>query len=372
MTKINTRSPYFIYYTDTNLTSAKLDLYIYTGEQTTDRGSIIYTLDNLAISDAVTFEISELVKDYIEHNFDGTYATEVVWVDYQITPYISEVAQTPEAIVALVAFDGYGYFEDGAQNQSKDLNDSKLLQSNRIIYKLSDTSTRIAVDANSTYDVGFYSDGELVKSQSISLDDSSISRIVYIQDYFQNGIDNFEQRVINDGGIFESSLCLEKAFREYELTGVDTISIDGEICKIITIEECKYKPYKLTFVNKFGALQDLYFFKKSELSITTNKKEYNSNIVSQGDYSISSHRNKILNKNGNESLKLSSGFYSEEYNEIFRQFLLSENVWIEIDNKTLPINIKSSSLTFKTSLNDKLIEYSIEVDYAFDKINNIR
>ena len=57
---------------------------------------------------------------------------------------------------------------------------------------------------------------------------------------------------------------------------------------------------------------------------------------------------------------------------MFRQLLLSDKVWIEINSQTLPVNIASSSLQFKTQLNDKLINYTIDVDYAFDKINNIR
>jgi len=51
---------------------------------------------------------------------------------------------------------------------------------------------------------------------------------------------------------------------------------------------------------------------------------------------------------------------------------LSEDCWIEIENKTLPINVASSSLNYKTHLNDKLINYTIQIDFAFDTINNIR
>jgi len=32
----------------------------------------------------------------------------------------------------------------------------------------------------------------------------------------------------------------------------------------------------------------------------------------------------------------------------------------------------SSSLAFKTKLDDKLINYKIELEFAFDKINNVR
>ena len=51
---------------------------------------------------------------------------------------------------------------------------------------------------------------------------------------------------------------------------------------------------------------------------------------------------------------------------------LSEDNWIEINNKTLPINVSGSSLAFKTQLNDKLINYTVEIEFAYDTINNIR
>jgi hypothetical protein len=51
---------------------------------------------------------------------------------------------------------------------------------------------------------------------------------------------------------------------------------------------------------------------------------------------------------------------------------LSEDCWIEVNNKTLPVNITSSELAYKTNLNDKLINYTINIEYAFDTINNIR
>jgi hypothetical protein len=56
--------------------------------------------------------------------------------------------------------------------------------------------------------------------------------------------------------------------------------------------------------------------------------------------------------------------------------MLSEKVWVTnvIDSveQVLPINVKTSDITYKTSLNDKLVEYTIEFDKSFDTINNIR
>jgi hypothetical protein len=51
--------------------------------------------------------------------------------------------------------------------------------------------------------------------------------------------------------------------------------------------------------------------------------------------------------------------------------MLAEQVWVDDLSNVLPINLKSNSLQFKKSVNDKLITYTVQFDYAFDKINNI-
>ena len=75
--------------------------------------------------------------------------------------------------------------------------------------------------------------------------------------------------------------------------------------------------------------------------------------------------------NGKESLTVNTGYYPEAYNEVVRQKMLAEQVWVDDITKVLPINLKSNSLQFKKSVNDKLISYTLSFDYAYDKINNI-
>ena len=47
---------------------------------------------------------------------------------------------------------------------------------------------------------------------------------------------------------------------------------------------------------------------------------------------------------------------------------MSEQVWLEkTEGDTLPVVVKTSSLIRKTSVNDKIVQYSVDFDYAFDK-----
>ena len=131
MSKINIRSPYFLTYNDANITSAVMDLYIYTGASVTTMDEVMYSIETDAYKGVVSFEISQLIADYIDVAFDGDFSSNVVWVNYQVTKTITGVfPSTPETPVTLPVFDGMGYFEDGANPQLSD----RVLQSNKTIY----------------------------------------------------------------------------------------------------------------------------------------------------------------------------------------------------------------------------------------------
>ena len=53
--------------------------------------------------------------------------------------------------------------------------------------------------------------------------------------------------------------------------------------------------------------------------------------------------------------------------------MVSEYVWmVDSDNIIYPVNLKESSFTKKTGLNDKLINYTMSFDKSFSIVNNIR
>ena len=134
--------------------------------------------------------------------------------------------------------------------------------------------------------------------------------------------------------------------------------------------ESKYTPYRISFINKKGVIEDVWFFKNSKLSLETKEEGYRANLGTS--YATNQHQYKTLYKEGKESLTINSGFYPEAHNEVFKQLLLSEKVWINYKGQTLPCKIKDSSMSFKTQVQDKLINYTMNIEFAFDKINNVR
>lgn len=153
----------------------------------------------------------------------------------------------------------------------------------------------------------------------------------------------------------------------------------------ITIErlECsKYTPIKVLFLNKWGAIQELWFQTKLVDTLNTKQEEYKRSVVTFATNNTATldtkqHSIKTLNKQGKGNIKLSSGYYPEFTNEWFEELLLSEYVWVRRQNYaraeiTIPVKVITSSFTRKTQLNDRLIEYTIDFQEAFDYINNIR
>lgn len=275
-------------------------------------GNLRYTLTkDVDSSYGVLFEISELARDYIDIAFSGTYISQVVSITGNIKFYNSSDVQVGSTVaISHKGFDGYGEFMEGA---SPTITSGSLLQSNTIVYMPENTAGRIA--------------------------EESAGAINY---------DTFGATSTN------------------VVTG-------GQQITIVRVCEPKYTPIKMTFVNGFGALQDMWFFKKSVENLNVTKENYKRSLVSStGTYDINTHTKRTLNTKATTSLSLNTGFVSENLNSAFKEMLLSEQVWATIGSDVIPVDITTNQLTYKTSVNDRLINYTINIEYAFNVINDLR
>ncbi len=339
MAIINVRSPKYVSIDDSALSYAILKLFIWTGSSSSQPSTETYNIRKSG-TEEVYFEISELIRDYLDTTFDGNYNGQAVWVSTSLFAYDSDNNEVSDDGESFIAFDGYNYFEESANVSNP------IMITNRNLSVLKDNTFKIPIYTITSPTVRYYVNGQLVSTVTYLSSNQSDEQIEYIS------ILNNDKITVTDS------------------SGIKTINIE-------ILEECKYEPKKVTFVNKYGALQDMIFFKKSVESMNVTKESYKSNILdSNMAYNSSNHVYRDFNLVGKESVTLSSGFLSEEYNEVFKQMMLSEKVWVTniVDSiaQVLPINVKTSDITYKTSLNDKLVQYTIEFDNSFDAINNIR
>ena len=95
--------------------------------------------------------------------------------------------------------------------------------------------------------------------------------------------------------------------------------------------------------------------------------------ITFNSYSTTAHAKKVHNANGTESITLNTGFVDERTNVYFEELMVSEYIWLTDDQNVIyPVCITDSNFTRKTGLNDKLINYTMNFEKAFDFVNNIR
>ena len=160
-----------------------------------------------------------------------------------------------------------------------------------------------------------------------------------------------------------------------------SVTAEGVVCNIKRIDCTKYgEGNRIIYINKYGAQQDLWFFLKETRNLSRTNEGYKSNTINYpsggATYSVQDAPNKVFNTQAKQTHTFSSGYYPEFANEQFEELLLSEFIWWSTFKKgsgiVIPLKVKTSSMAFKTSVNDRLIEYTIEFEEAFDYINNIR
>lgn len=329
--KANVRSPR--YYEMAGTGSKTLNLKIWDGDIISPPPSNTYTLTKDAVGGQAVFEISELVRDYIDQTFDGNYSCASVWVKINSDD-------------AIPAFDGYGHYDEGANPSLS----PRALISNTTIWVPPTEGVRIPVYTSAATapvsSVKYYSGGSLVESDSIAPSGFSNAQIAYPS----------TAQTVDEVRVYYSSD-----------TAYDSFSVRYMDCY-------KYDTYKITFVNKFGALQDLYFMGKSTESIAVQKDSYKSNVldIANQTYSATNHQFRDFDVKGRQTMILNTGNVSQDYNEPIKQLLLSEKAWMTVGSDVIPINVATNSLTMQTSVNDKVVNYTIEVNFAHDTIQNVR
>jgi hypothetical protein len=325
MARVALRSPYYRY-----LTAGTNTAYVLC--TITIDGNLEYTLrKNAAGGDVVTFEIAELCRDFLSITFDGTYTAQTIAIVSVVRAYNASDQAINASSKTDVGYDAYSTFMEGSNAEVP------------------------------------YSRPNLLMSRN--------PRISYVQGdiYVPVGYAG----VVPGVKIDESMEYYSYSSTDEAIQGT-TMGVQVNIHRI----DCtKYGDgHKVTFVNKYGALQDLWFYLKEVNSTTKKQEQFQRNITNaNGTYSVNEHTKQDYNTVANTSITLSSGYYPEWCNQWFEELMLSEQVWLTrpkptnlLQTEVVPLNVRKSNMVKKTSLNDKLIDYTFEFDMSFDYINNVR
>lgn len=353
------KSPHYInvpFYNETT-TAAQLRIKIWSGDLSAEPTGSVYQLTiprpsidfeefNVNISDLI--DESLLAKPII----DLTNPNSVVdvcdncvrWVKYAIS-YIDDSYTTIGSQKYLIATEGYGYYNEGANPKEPN---SGVLSSCK----------KRKVARSGMIVLPFLNNGKVNKVEVRGYP-ASVNMIDYVVTPINNS-NKIVQYVQLKGSAYPNAEYVEMKFLP-----------SNEIYVFELIDECRYNPIQVLFKNKYGQFDTLTLFKKSSKSISVENDDFVNNYIKNGVYSTTTHQHKKINITAKESIKVSSGYIGEEENELYKQLLISDGVYFYENEKLIPVNIKTSGLEYKTRVNDKLVNYELEFDYAYNVIQNV-
>lgn len=374
------------------LNKAELELWVYSGDVYNHGGTPDYKLTKTKLKDETTivFEIAELIKDFVEIKFDGDYSSVIqsMWVHYRVERTYRDT-ETEELTTTRyskkgIAFRGYGENIDGINPElSKDL-----LMSNTVIYKKCGEITSFPVYVapfDGVVDVEYYQGSTALTSEEFF---STTGRYTVAQSMSINPFADEVVRIDKTSTLTESS---------DSLTVISQVPIGADVAvytksdgtqgtiPVFCTDECKNPSYKVSFLNKFGVMQDIWFTAKRTDSMSSKREQYKRTKLDTSNgvnYSISAHQNVYLENQGKEKITMNTGFIHHSYNEVIKQLLVSEYVFIQDKSRrspsnaseflAIPLNLSSSDVGIKTRRNDKLIEYTLEFEADSDFIQSVR
>lgn len=383
----------------------------------------------LGLSNLIILDLAQLVNDYLEVTYNGTYSTDTYYLFSSTIFYdaanvqIGAVVELPEKY----AFSkGFGYFNEGVNPAVKTnilgtsttfrettfgmfAREIQVPQSEPIQIPIIVTKP---VTGTNSVEVNFYT-GERIGTgvpsglaKSVIVTNTGTSTDQYIQ--YVDNIDPTTQpqteaqwnAFVTTQQLGELETVSESPTRtvfwcpenNHPTTWIRT-KLDGkeEYIKVNYLVKDKFMPYKITFINSFGALENFWMMGAEKESLAVNGDTFKRNLLqipsalvgNDPSYNVDAHQYVTFGEQGRKSYTLNTGFIPEEQNETLTELFLSQKIWVtkwqsiaDRDNSIPldiePVVLKSKQLSYKTHLQDKVIDYKIEFQSAHDEVNQVR
>ena len=331
------RSPRIVSETGVVNDDIKCEIYLW-NEPSSIPANPTYTLNKpipSTIQTTVYFDVSPFCKRYINHlsYTEVVTDTEAFDEDYcycTVMVYKNDVLQDT---YEYIAFDGYGYFEDG---YNPDFNEQFLTEGTYYV--------ETGVNSGGLY---YYDDGGSswqARWTGLSTGNVYTQNLAYTIGY----VPYINVNTAGEGNTLE---ILKGGIVQYTYTFEE-------------LEECKYDTYKCDFINKFGVWQRLVFFKASRTNISMSNKEYNQ-LPTTPNYNVKSNIRTAFNINAQETITCNTGWVNEGYDEVIKQLLMSEKILLN----DKPVLIDTKSVELQKNINNKNINYQMAFKYSNPVLN---
>ena len=331
-----------------NLPFVNCDLLVYAwaGDKNAPPTLPAYSLSKQVVQLGQTvcsFDINHIAKEYINNSIGNYTLSGVqdvlpdsnVWVQYSASCNSDPVYETEGLLLATY---GYGYFQEGFNPlpQTK-----VLITGNKFtIYK--DQDYRVYFQTTGL--LGIYVNEVLVPYDFDTDLNYQMIASINLKEYTTNDIINLELNYVD----------------EY----TETLTFNVK-------EECFYDILNCVFINKYGYPQSFFLTKVKKPSTDIEGQDYRGLISEFGVYNTTAHQTVSFNINGTDKVKANTDFLNEVENNIIKEMLLSESIWLIENDIINPVVLETKSLDYKQTKVERLIQYEFGFKYAFNTVNKV-
>ena len=383
------RSP--IFYTGKNntltnddLTYMSLNLKIWAGALSSLPAANNYVLSKTySIDEVINFEVSDLVRSEFSHDFDIYTETgftqspygEVLWVNATGDWTYSDNGAAPTTAPHTTGTANAFLTTKGWTNWNNLHNDqynTTLLAVARKRYVKSGNYEVLGVYNNAT---------NLIAKATILWNDNSeadITKTLTFSNYTQDAVVyiGVGPQNIEDNGLLSASV---KPSQHTDGDYYDIILKNSAGAAISTIRyeltcEPKYTPYQVAFINRYGVADFITFFKASTEQGNFTSESYKRSIYQDGFTAASTQvgQSQSFNTNSRNTITMNTGWVEEAYADVVEDILMSDTIAVLLDGSWVSVQPQRGSVDYYKEVNQKMINYTMTFDIAFNERPLIR
>ena len=356
-------SPVLIQVSSTNITQTdftyEVEVYIWTGASSAQPSDANYTLrklPNSSMNNRAVFDLSKLINDEFElpqlndwtnrvKNSVGT----AVWVK-TVCKGVWDGGSESTTGNGFYAVQGYSYSYNQEINHNYDHADT---------VGLIDSPDNMEFFGSSMY-IPVYRPHHT----SVRVTDGTTT---YTEDISGKVVSESEQRLVH--------VDIIDIMNDESITGDDiTVTLGGsgnnKVYKFKRGCANRYEAYPVAFVNKFGCLQYLFFQGRATKSIQLESQAFKRPMFYDGfNIDVSKTNGSSYGHKGKVVYQLNTQILGEEINSSIEQLLASPKIQIYHDSIWRSVNIVEKNITLKTSLNDRIVQYTFQFEETADYLN---
>lgn len=159
------------------------------------------------------------------------------------------------------------------------------------------------------------------------------------------------------------------AYQSYTVQAYDGNNALGSPINFEVVCKQKYPNIRIKWKNRYGQFDFFSFYMVNRQSFSTTKRSYQPQLGTWTGATLSYNQYDSSNLNyivdSKQAISVNTDWVDESYNDIFKQLLVSEEIyWVKSATDLLPLTINTDSVTFKTGVVDKVIQYGFDFDFG--------